>query len=78
LASSNAIGKFAKASGGEGRVTVISQTNADKYNVAGQVTIAPGARTSFFVPETRMLYVAVPHRGAQKAELRAFTVAAAK
>src|ERR1700730_8716978 len=74
----DAANKRIYVSGGEGRVTVISQTNADKYNVAGQVITAPGARTSFFVPETRMLYVAVPHRGAQKAELRAFTVAAAK
>jgi DNA-binding beta-propeller fold protein YncE len=65
-------------SGGQGRVTVISQTTADKYHVAGQVSTAPGARTSFFVPETRMLYVAVPHRGAQKAELRVFSVAPAK
>jgi len=65
-------------SGGEGRVTVISQTDADKYNVAGQVTTAPGARTSFFVRETGTLYVAVPHRGEQKAELRVFTVAPAK
>jgi hypothetical protein len=65
-------------SGGEGRVTVISQTSADMYNIAGQVTTAPGARTSFFVPETSTLYVAVPHRGAQKAELRVFSVAPAK
>jgi DNA-binding beta-propeller fold protein YncE len=62
-------------SGGEGRVTVINQTTADIYNVAGQVTTAPGARTSFFVPETGTLYVAVPHRGWQKAELRVFSVA---
>jgi DNA-binding beta-propeller fold protein YncE len=65
-------------SGGEGRVTVISQTSADVYNVAGQVATAPGARTSFFVPETEALYVAVPHRGEQKAELRVFSVAPAK
>jgi hypothetical protein len=65
-------------SGGEGRVTVISQSSADMYNVAGQVTTAPGARTSFFVPETETLYVAVPHRGAQKPELRVFSVAPAK
>jgi YVTN family beta-propeller protein len=65
-------------SGGEGRVTVISQTTADKYHVAGQVSTASGARTSFFVPETKMLYVAVPHRGEQKAELRVFSVAPAK
>ncbi len=74
----DAANKRIYVSGGEGRVAVISQTNADEYNVAGQVTTAPGARTSFFVRETRMLYVAVPHRGAQKAELRAFTVVPAK
>jgi DNA-binding beta-propeller fold protein YncE len=65
-------------SGGEGRVTVISQTTADTYNVDGQVTTAPGARTSLFVPESKKLYVAVPHRGEQKAELLVFTVAPAK
>ncbi len=74
----DAANKRIYVSGGEGRVTVISQTNADMYNVVGQVTTAPGARTSFFVPETKTLYVAVPHRGQQKAELRAFTIAPAK
>jgi DNA-binding beta-propeller fold protein YncE len=71
----DAANKRIYVSGGEGRVTVISQTNADRYNVAGQVTTAPGARTSFFVRETGTLYVAVPHLGEQKAELRVFTVA---
>jgi hypothetical protein len=74
----DAANKRIYVSGGEGRITVISQTNPNMYNVAGQVTTAPGARTSFFVPETSMLYVAVPHRGAQKAELRAFAVVPAK
>jgi DNA-binding beta-propeller fold protein YncE len=74
----DAANKRIYVSGGEGRVTVISQTSADNYNVAGQVTTAPGARTSFFVPATETLYVAVPHRGEQKAELRVFTVAPAR
>ena len=74
----DAANKRIYVSGGEGRVTVISQTNPNTYNVAGQVATAPGARTSFLVPETGTLYVAVPHRGAQKAELRAFTVVPAK
>src|SRR5216683_5674411 len=55
----DAANKRIYVSGGQGRVTVISQTNPNTYNVAGQVATAPGARTSFFVPETRMLYVAV-------------------
>ena len=70
--------RLAIRSGGEGSVTLVSQTNADRYNVAGQVTTGPGARTSFFVSETGTLYVAVPHRGEQKAELRAFRVLPAK
>src|SRR5229473_3527317 len=74
----DAANKRIYVSGGEGRVTVISQTNPDIYSVVGQVATAAGARTSFFVPETGTLYVAVPHRGQQKAELRAFTIAPAK
>jgi YVTN family beta-propeller protein len=61
-------------SGGEGHITVITQTNPDRYNVSGQAATARGARTSFFVPETETLYVAVPHRGGQRAELRVFAV----
>jgi DNA-binding beta-propeller fold protein YncE len=59
-------------SGGEGRITVIGQATADIYEVLGQVATAPGARTSFLVPQTGVLYIAVPHRGAEKAELRVF------
>jgi YVTN family beta-propeller protein len=65
-------------SGGEGRITVIGQTNADAYNVLSEVATAPGARTSFLVLETGRLYVAVPNRGRQKAELRVFTAAPVK
>jgi YVTN family beta-propeller protein len=61
-------------SGGEGAVTVIDRTTPDIYKVAGQVATAPGARTSFFVPGAGTLYIAVPHRGTHKAELRVFTV----
>jgi YVTN family beta-propeller protein len=61
-------------SGGDGRITVISRATADTYEVSGQIVTATGARTSFLVPETGRFYVAVPRRGAQKAELRVFTV----
>jgi YVTN family beta-propeller protein len=63
-------------SGGEGRITIVSQADADRYELAGQVTTAAGARTSFFVADAGMLYVAVPHRAGQKAELRVFKVEA--
>ena len=58
--------------GGAGRVTVVGQADADHYKVVGTVETAPGARTSFLVPQTGRLYVAVPHRGTQGAELRVF------
>ena len=61
-------------SGGEGLVTVIDQTAAGEYRLAGQVRTAPGARTSFFVAEAGLLYVAVPHRGTEGAELCVFKV----
>jgi YVTN family beta-propeller protein len=65
-------------SGGEGRISVIEQTDADHYRVAGQVVTAPGARTSYFIRETSTLYLAVPHRGAQAAEVRVFKTEGAK
>jgi YVTN family beta-propeller protein len=71
----DAANKRIYVSGGEGRVTVIKQTGADIYEIAGQVSTASGARTSFFVSETQTLYVAIPHRGELKAELRMFKVA---
>ncbi len=59
-------------SGGEGFVTTIAQTDANSYGLLGKVATAPGARTSFFVADSRLLFVAVPHRGNQQAELRVF------
>jgi DNA-binding beta-propeller fold protein YncE len=59
-------------SGGEGTISVIQQRDPDHYVVIGRIATAPGARTSFFVPTLNRLYVAVPHRGAQPAEVRVF------
>ena len=59
-------------SGGEGFVSVIGQSDADHYTLLDRIPTAAGARTSIFVPETRLLYLAVPHRGEQKAELRVY------
>ena len=36
------------------------------------IATAAGARTSLFVPDQGRLYVAVPHRGSQKAEVRVY------
>jgi YVTN family beta-propeller protein len=59
-------------SGGEGKVTVINQRDADTYEVLGSVSTAAGARTSIFDAACKLLYVAVPHRGNQTAEIRVF------
>jgi DNA-binding beta-propeller fold protein YncE len=59
-------------SGGEGRVTVISQKDADTYELMGSISTGAGARTSIFDATCKLLYVAVPHRGNQTAEIRVF------
>jgi len=58
-------------SGGEGAISVFEQTDPDDYRLIGNVDTAEGARTSLFVTESRTLFVAVPHRGSQQAEVRA-------
>jgi DNA-binding beta-propeller fold protein YncE len=60
------------ATGGEGAIVVYEQKDADHYDQIGRVATAAGARTSLFVPEAGRLFVAVPHRGAQAAEIRVF------
>ena len=61
-------------SGGEGCISVFRQSDPDTYTEWIRVPTAPGARTSLFVAETRTLYLAVPHRGSQSAEIRVFKV----
>lgn len=59
-------------SGGEGAISVVQQQDTDHYRAIGRVSTAVGARTSRFVPGLSRLYVAVPHRGSQKAEIRVY------
>jgi DNA-binding beta-propeller fold protein YncE len=59
-------------SGGEGAISVFEQAGPDTYRPAGKVATAEGARTSLFVAASGTLYLAVPHRGGQQAEVRAF------
>jgi len=60
-------------SGGEGAITLIHQTDPDHYESLGTVKTAPGARTSFFSPDLGALYLAIPHRGNQPAQIRVYT-----
>jgi len=59
-------------SGGEGFLEVFKQDDADHYRRIERIGTASGARTSLFVPELNRLYLAVPHRGSQGAEIRVY------
>jgi len=59
---------------GAGKVDIIEQTDANNYKALIKIDTANGARTGLFVPERDTLFVAVPHRGAQQAEIRAYRV----
>ena len=59
---------------GAGKIDLIAQANPNSYSVAGTVETAKGARTGLFVPERDLLFVAVPRRGSQEAEIRVYRV----
>lgn len=61
-------------SGGQGIISVVDQVDANHYRLHAAVPTAPGARTSLFVSALNRLYLAVPHRGAQGAEIRVYAV----
>ena len=48
------------------------QRSRDQYEQVASIRTSDGARTSLFVPEADRLFVAVPHRGAQLAEIRIY------
>jgi len=55
--------------GGEGFVDIFEQRDADRYDRLGRLATAPGARTGLFVADWGKLFIAVPHRGEQRAEI---------
>src|SRR6266478_3924795 len=57
---------------GAGKVDIIEQTDANTYEAFAKIDTADGARTGLFVPERDTLFVAVPHRGSQEAEIRCY------
>jgi DNA-binding beta-propeller fold protein YncE len=59
-------------SGGEGYIDVLENQEADRFVRIAHVPTAAGARTSLFVPAQNRLYLAVPHRGSQKPEIRIY------
>jgi len=63
------------ASCGSGFIDVLGVGKPGQFTRTAKIATAPGARTALFVPTVRRLYLAVPHRGSQRAELRVFEVA---
>jgi hypothetical protein len=63
------------ASCGEGFVDVFERKAPGAWMLKEKVATAAGARTCLFVPSEKKLFVAVPHRGEQRAEVRVFSTA---
>jgi DNA-binding beta-propeller fold protein YncE len=59
-------------SGGEGFVDVFDNPEGLRFTRTAHIATAPGARTSLFVADLNRLYLAVPHRGGQNAEIRIY------
>jgi hypothetical protein len=58
--------------GGDGFVDVFLERQAGEFTRAAHIPTAAGARTSLYIEQLGRLYVAVPHRGSQKAEIRVY------
>ncbi len=59
---------------GAGKIDVIDQIDPNSYRVSTTIGTADGARTGLFVSERDALFVAVPHRGSQQAEVRCYQI----
>jgi DNA-binding beta-propeller fold protein YncE len=59
---------------GAGKIDIIDQTDPNIYRLSTKIDTAGGARTGLLVPERDTLFVAIPHHGSQKAEIRAYRI----
>jgi DNA-binding beta-propeller fold protein YncE len=59
---------------GAGKIDVIDQIDPNTYRVSTTIGTADGARTGLFVSEVDVLFVAVPRRGSQQAEVRCYQI----
>ena len=57
---------------GTGKIDIIDQVDPNTYKALTKVDAAMGARTGLFVSDQATLFVGVPHRGSQKAEVRCY------
>jgi DNA-binding beta-propeller fold protein YncE len=60
--------------GGEGFIDVLDARESSTLTRLARINTAAGARTALFAPDQGRLYLAVPHRGTQKAEIRVYEV----
>ena len=58
--------------GGDGYIDTFQDTGAGRFMHLAHLQTASGARTGLFVPSLNRLYLAVPHRGSQRAEVRVY------
>jgi len=58
--------------GGDGYLDVVQDEGGNTFARLAHMPTAPGARTSLFVADQGRMYLAVPHRGNQKAQIRVF------
>lgn len=59
---------------GAGFLDVFAQTLSAGYRPIARIPTGAGARTSLFVPEMQQLFLAVPRRGQQEAEIRVYSL----
>jgi DNA-binding beta-propeller fold protein YncE len=59
---------------GAGKIDIINQADANTYKASAKLDTASGARTGLLVPKQDTLFVAVPHRGSQQAEIRTYRI----
>jgi hypothetical protein len=70
----DAAGRCLYASCGEGFIDIIVEKNINRYERAERIPTSPGSRTAYLSPDLKEFYLAVPERGAQKAEIHVFAV----
>ncbi len=66
--------RFVYVIGGEGAVDVFRMSDPNHYEHAGRTNTASGARTGLFNPNLDRVFVAVPHRGSQAAEVLVYQI----
>jgi DNA-binding beta-propeller fold protein YncE len=62
------------ATGGEGKISVFQQEDADHYNEIARIPTRKGARTSLFSADTHSLYVAARRQGSDPAAIYVYDV----